>query len=119
MPVVAELEAIVVSVPAEGNAFTETETEEMLVVLVTDENGLVGFGECAVAPRVLKEMIEYQTVHLWTHGIKEHVIGKDPIEALAIYDEIYHSSFYHGRRGILINALSAIDIALYDLAGKQ
>ena len=119
MPVVAELEAIVVSVPAEGNAFTETETEEMLVVLVTDENGLVGFGECAVAPRVLKEMIEYQTVHLWTHGIKEHVIGKDPIEALAIYDEIYHSSFYHGRRGILINTLSAIDIALYDLAGKQ
>ena len=119
MPVVAELEAIVVSVPAEGNAFTETETEEMLVVLVTDENGLVGFGECAVAPRLLKEMIEYQTVHLWTHGIKEHVIGKDPIEALAIYDEIYHSSFYHGRRGILINALSAIDIALYDLAGKQ
>lgn len=119
MPAVAELEAIVVSVPAEGNAFTETETEEMLVVLVTDENGLVGFGECAVAPWVLKEMIEYQTVHLWTHGIKEHVIGKDPIEALAIYDEIYHSSFYHGRRGILINALSAIDIALYDLAGKQ
>ncbi len=119
MALVVDLEAVVVSVPAEGNAFTETDTEDMLLVLAKDENGLIGFGECAATPRVVKEMIDFPSEHFWSNGIKEHVIGKDPIEALAIYDRIYHSSFYHGRRGTLINALSAVDIALYDLAGKQ
>ena len=119
MPAVVDLEAIVVSVPAEGNAFTETDTEDILLVLVTDEDGRMGFGECACAPGVLKELIEFPSEHFWANGITEHVIGKDPIETLAIYDAIYHSSFYHGRRGLLINAMSAVDIALYDLAGKQ
>lgn len=119
MSVVVDVEAVVVSVPAEGNAFTETDTEDMLIVLVTDENGLVGFGECGATPHVLKKMIEHPSEHFWSTGIKEHVIGRDPIEALAIYDSIYHASSYHGRRGSWINALSAVDIALYDLAGKQ
>ena len=119
MSLVVDLEAVVVSVPAEGNAFTETDTEDMLLVLITDEDGRFGFGECAATPHVLKEMIDFPGEHFWSNGIKDHVIGKDPIEALAIYDRIYHSSFYHGRRGTLINALSAVDIALYDLAGKQ
>ena len=119
MALVADLEALVVSVPAEGNAFTDTDTEDMLLVLVTDEHGRTGFGECACAPSVLKQLIEFPSEHFWANGITEHVIGKDPIEALAIYDAIYHSSFYHGRRGLLINALSAVDIALHDLAGKQ
>ena len=119
MAVVVDLEAVVVSVPAEGNAFTDTGTEDMLIVLVTDEDGNVGFGECSCAPPVLKALIDFPTEHFWANGIREHVIGKDPIEARAIYDTIYHSSFYHGRRGLMINAMSAVDIALHDLAGKQ
>jgi len=64
-------------------------------------------------------MMGMPTVHFWSQGINEHVVGREPIEARAIYDAIYHSSFYHGRRGILIHALAAVDIALWDLAGKQ
>lgn len=119
MALVAELEAIVVSVPAEGNAFTDTDTEDMLVVIATDEHGVIGVGECSCAPNVLKAIVDFPTEHFWSNGIREHVIGKDPIEARAIYDTIYHSSFYHGRRGLMINAMSAVDIALHDLAGKQ
>lgn len=119
MGAVVDLEAIVVSVPAEGNAFTDTDTEDMLLVIVTDEDGRTGIGECSCAPSVLKALLEFPTEHFWANGIREHVIGKDPIEARAIYDTIYHSSFYHGRRGLMINAMSAVDIALHDLAGKQ
>lgn len=119
MALVVDLEAIVVSAPAEGNAFTDTDTEDMLVVIATDENGLTGIGECSCAPTVLKALLDLPTEHFWANGIREHVIGKDPIEARAIYDNIYHSSFYHGRRGLMINAMSAVDIALHDLAGKQ
>ena len=118
MAKIVDLQAIIVSVPAEGNAFADG-AEETVLVKVIDENGDYGIGECVATPSVTKAMIDMPTVHFWSQGIKEHVVGRDPIEARAIYDTIYHSSFYHGRRGILIHALSAVDIALWDLAGKQ
>ena len=93
MGAVVDLEAIVVSVPAEGNAFTDTDTEDMLIVIATDEDGVTGVGECSCAPNVLKAIVDFPTEHFWANGIREHVIGKDPIEARAIYDTIYHSSF--------------------------
>jgi len=115
---IVDLEAIIVSVPAERNAFAEG-NEETVLVKVTDENGLYGIGECVATPAVTKAMIDMATVHFWSQGIKDIVVGADPLEAKALFDKVYHGSFYHGRRGILIFALSAVDIALYDLAGKQ
>ena len=63
MGAVVDLEAIVVSVPAEGNAFTDTDTEDMLLVIVTDEDGRTGIGECSCAPSVLKALLEFPTEH--------------------------------------------------------
>jgi len=115
---IVHVEALIVSVPALGNAFAEG-NEETVLVRITGENGVYGIGECVAAPSVTKAMIDMATVHFWSQGIKEQLIGRDPIEATALYDAVYHKSFYHGRRGILIHALSAVDIALYDLTGKQ
>lgn len=115
---IARVEALIVSVPAEGNAFAEGE-EETLLVRVTDENGTYGIGESVCTPKVVKAMVEQETIHFWSQGIGDLLIGADPVEARALYDRIYHGSFYHGRRGTFIQALSAVDIALWDLAGKQ
>ena len=59
------------------------------------------------------------TVNFWSKGIRDLLIGEDPLEAVALYDRVYHSSFYHGRRGTLIQALSGVDIALWDLIGRM
>lgn len=115
---IARVEALIVSVPAEGNAFAEGE-EEALLVRITDENGAYGIGESVCTPKVVQAMIEQETIHFWSQGIGDLLVGADPVEARALYDRIYHSSFYHGRRGTFIQAMSAIDIALWDLAGKQ
>ncbi len=115
---IATVEALIVSVPAEGNAFAEGE-EETLLVRVTDENGTYGIGESVCTPKVVKAMVDQETIHFWSQGIGDLLVGADPIEARALYDRIYHGSFYHGRRGTFIQALSAVDIALWDLAGKQ
>lgn len=115
---VAEVEALVVSVPAAGNAFAEG-AEETLLVRVTDAEGRYGIGESVCTPAVVKAMIEQETIHFWSQGIRDLIVGADPIEARALYDRVYHASFYHGRRGTLIQALSAVDIALWDLAGRQ
>lgn len=115
---VAEVEALVVSVPAAGNAFAEG-AEETLLVRVVDADGRYGIGESVCTPAVVKAMIEQETIHFWSQGIRDIVVGADPVEARALYDRVYHASFYHGRRGTLIQALSAVDIALWDLAGRQ
>ena len=115
---IARIEALIIAVPAEGNAFAEDD-EETVLVRVTDENGLYGIGECITTPTVTKAMIDMPTVNFWSKGINDLLIGEDPLEAVALYDRVYHASFYHGRRGTLIQAMSGVDIALWDLAGKQ
>jgi L-rhamnonate dehydratase len=35
-----------------------------------------------------------------------------------IWDQMYHSTLYYGRRGLALNAISGVDLALYDLLGK-
>ena len=115
---IATVEALIVAVPAEGNAFAEGE-EETLLVRITDEDGTYGIGESVCTPKVVQAMIEQETIHFWSQGIGDLLVGADPVEARALYDRIYHGSFYHGRRGTFIQAMSAIDIALWDLAGKQ
>jgi L-alanine-DL-glutamate epimerase-like enolase superfamily enzyme len=118
MTAIARVESCIVSVPAEGNAFAEG-NEETVLVKVTDENGLYGIGECVAIPDTTRAMVDQVTINFWSQGIGAQLIGSDPLEAKALYDRVYHRSFYHGRRGVLIFALSAVDIALYDLAGKQ
>ena len=115
---IAKLEALIIGVPAEGNAFAQG-NEETLLVRVTDENGLYGIGECITTPAVSKAMIDMATINFWSKGIGDTIIGEDPLEAAALFDRVYHGSFYHGRRGTFIQALSGVDIAMYDLAGKQ
>src|SRR5437870_4626435 len=65
----------------------------------------MGEGEAPAEPR-------------WSINI-EILMGWDPLEAPAIWQRLYEATNYPGRRGLGIHAMSAIDIALYDLAGKQ
>lgn len=115
---IVSVEATVVSVPSMGNAFADG-SEEALLVQVFDDDGNYGIGESVCTPLVVKAMIDQRTIHFWSQGISDVVVGQDPLEARALFDRVYHASFYHGRRGTFIQAMSAVDIALWDLAGKQ
>jgi L-alanine-DL-glutamate epimerase-like enolase superfamily enzyme len=55
----------------------------------------------------------------WSRGLRSVVVGRDPVEAAAIQAAMLGGTIYHGRRGLGIHAVSAVDLALYDLAGKQ
>src|SRR5215469_6197221 len=35
-----------------------------------------------------------------------------------MWDQMYHSSLFYGRKGIVLNAISAVDLALWDLLGR-
>ena len=46
------------------------------------------------------------------------LIGEDPFNIERIWDILWRSSMYYGRAGIVINAISGVDLALWDLLGN-
>lgn len=90
--------------------FTHRSTH--LVEVETDE-GLVGWGECfgpgniAVANKAIVEQV-----------IQPMVLGMDPLAREVIWHKVYNLLRDHGQKGMPIQALSGVDIALWDIAGK-
>jgi L-rhamnonate dehydratase len=44
--------------------------------------------------------------------------GRDPTQIEKIWDQMYFSTQYYGRKGLVLNAISGVDLALWDLLGK-
>jgi L-rhamnonate dehydratase len=115
---ISRLEAIPVVSPADS-ANDLDGTADTIIVKIYDDDGRFGFGEADAPPSVVKSFIEMPTAHLWSRNAGEILIGEDPVEIAAIWQKLYDGTFWPGRRGLGIHAVSAIDIALHDLAGKQ
>ncbi|MEE2656909.1 MAG: mandelate racemase/muconate lactonizing enzyme family protein [Candidatus Latescibacterota bacterium] len=82
---------------------------QLLVRVETDE-GIHGVGEAGVSSREL-------AVAGAVHHYSEFLVGRDPRNPGALWQEMYRGQYFEGGR-ILTGAISAIDIALYDIIGK-
>jgi L-rhamnonate dehydratase len=82
-----------------------------LVVEIFTDNGLVGIGNAALAPQVTKQVIDLY--------LKPLLVGKDPWDIEFLWQHMYRKTMAFGRRGIGMIAISAVDIALWDLLGKS
>lgn len=51
-------------------------------------------------------------------ALKPLLIGADPLDTEVLWHRMYHATRDYGRKGTVISAISAIDIALWDIAGK-
>jgi L-alanine-DL-glutamate epimerase-like enolase superfamily enzyme len=85
--------------------------------VITDE-GLVGIGETDLNAWVARAFIEAPATHTMDRGLKEQLIGRDPLDPEAIWEDLYVGTAMTGRRGGGINAIGALDIALWDICGQ-
>jgi L-rhamnonate dehydratase len=91
-------------------------TGYQLIVRIDTDEGIHGWGEACCgsengeAAYALKELI--------VKGIAPRVKGLDPIEFRKIWEKLYEATYWYGRRGLTSFALSAVDTALVDIAGK-
>src|SRR5262245_35040666 len=84
-----------------------------LAEIVTDE-GLSGWGE-AFNQGLEPPQISAATIE---HALKPLVIGANPLDTEVLWHKMYHATRDYGRKGVVMAAISAIDIGLWDIAGK-
>ena len=83
------------------------------IVEVETDEGITGWGECfgpgtvALANRAIVEQV-----------IQPMVLGMDPLDRDPIWHRVYNLLRDHGQKGMPLQALSGVDIALWDIAGK-
>jgi L-rhamnonate dehydratase len=81
------------------------------VVEVETDDGLVGYGNVALAPAISKAIIDEYLAPL--------VIGQDPWDYEYLNQRMYRATHAWGRKGVGMAAISAVDIAIWDLLGKS
>lgn len=114
---ITDIETIELRVPGWPGLTFDGSYDNCLVVVHTDE-GLQGIAEVDSVPAVIRAIVDAPRSHTHAMGLKSVLIGADPEKVESLWDEMYDATSYYGRRGVVIHAISAIDIALWDLRGK-
>ncbi len=99
-------------------AITAASQDAVLVRIRTD-SGLQGIGEADASPEVVKAIIDAPFSHNVACGLREILIGENPLETERLRQEMYRRTMYFGRTSVAIAAMAAIDMALWDLKGKH
>jgi L-alanine-DL-glutamate epimerase-like enolase superfamily enzyme len=92
--------------------------QDILIIRVHTDEGITGIGEAHTSPTVLKAVIDAPISHLTTQGLKPLLIGKDPRRINELWELMVRHTASYGRRGVVMQAISGVDIALWDLLGK-
>lgn len=114
---ITEIECYVLLAPNMNAGSTSSAQDSFIVIVQTDE-GISGIGESDVNPWIAKACIEAPGTHTMGIGIKETLIGADPLAIESLWEQLYIGTAMNGRRGAVIHALGAIDMALWDIRGK-
>ena len=82
-----------------------------LIVEIFTDDGHVGIGNAALAPPLVKQGIDLY--------LKPWLLGQDPWDIEYLWQHMYRKTMAFGRKGIGMVAMSAVDIALWDILGKS
>ena len=81
-----------------------------IIAVIKTDQGLTGFGMGAGGSAAV-EIIDGHLKHL--------LLDANPLNVEQLWDQMYSSALFYGRRGLFAMALSAVDNALWDIAGKH
>lgn len=89
-----------------------------VVVRVTTDSGLVGYGEADSMPSVIKAVIEAPFLNSMMSGLKWVLLGEDPRDTEGLWQRMAQATLTYSRDGATVQAMAAIDLALWDIKGK-
>jgi len=93
-------------------------SQDAVLVRIRTDSGLEGIGEADSQPEVVKAIIDAPFSHNIACGLRQLLIGENPLETERLWQKMYRRTLYFGRSSVTITAMAAIDMALWDLKGK-
>jgi L-alanine-DL-glutamate epimerase-like enolase superfamily enzyme len=114
---ITDVEAIVLRLPEVNEAIGDGSQDDLIIRIRTDA-GIDGIAEVDSSPEVVKAAIEAPSSHMIAVGLRELLIGQDPLDVAGLWQRMYRQAIYFARRGVGMHAISGIDIALWDIKGK-
>lgn len=92
-------------------------TQDTLLIFVTADDGTVGVGEVDSAPLVARAVVDAEPSHLIARGLRSVLLGRNPLDIDVCWHAVVEQTRYFAG-GSTMHAISGVDIALWDLAGK-
>ncbi|MFN9373889.1 MAG: mandelate racemase/muconate lactonizing enzyme family protein [Planctomycetaceae bacterium] len=92
--------------------------QDAVLVRIQTECGLEGVGEADSSPEVVKSIVDAPFSHNIACGLRELLVGENPLETDRLWQKMYRRTMYFGRKAVGITAMAAVDMALWDLKGK-
>src|SRR5262249_23327165 len=93
-------------------------TQEVLLVRVSTDAGLVGHGEAVSNASVARAIVEAPRSMPFRHGLAAVLTGADPLDPAARWQDMYEATRWYGRRGAGMHAMAAGGTALWHIAGQ-
>lgn len=92
----------------------------LAVVKVSTDAGIAGYADIETQPHVARAIIEAPSEGSVPgfQGLRSVLLGEDPLEVERLWHKMYMASVYYGRRGVAVQVISGIDVALWDIIGK-
>ncbi|HUR46468.1 MAG TPA: mandelate racemase/muconate lactonizing enzyme family protein [Candidatus Saccharimonadales bacterium] len=93
--------------------------QDVVLVRIRTSDGLEGIGEADASPEVVKAIIDAPFSHNIACGLREILLGENPLETERLWQKMLRRTQYFGRSSVTIAAMSAVDMALWDIKGKK
>src|SRR3954453_5414015 len=113
---IPDVEALYLRLP--GIKARTDSSQDALLIRVSTDAGITGWGEVDGCPWVVKAIVEAPMSHTIVTGLKQVLVGEDPTEIGRLWTRMYEATLYYGREGAVIQAMAGIDLALWDIKGK-
>ncbi|MCW2950994.1 MAG: mandelate racemase/muconate lactonizing enzyme family protein [Conexibacter sp.] len=120
---ITDVEVLVVEAPGDyGTSADVTEShgpKRTCVLVVSTDEGVTGYAQMETQPHVVQAIVGAPgEASGFFSGLRALAVGSDPLQVEDLWDRLFKGSFYFGRRGAVLQAISGIDIACWDIIGK-
>jgi L-rhamnonate dehydratase len=112
---ITDVEVIYVRIPKAEDG----RVQDALLVKVHTDEGITGIGEVHSSPLAAQGAILGPYCSSVRSGLKHLVLNEDPFETEYLWEKMYRGTSYAGRSGVVLHAMSGIDMALWDIKGKK
>jgi L-rhamnonate dehydratase len=88
------------------------------VLVVTTDEGVTGIGETESMAPAIQAIVRGPSAHNHARSLSAVLVGADPSDPVELWQRMFESTDYVGRRGLMMHAIGGVDLALWDLHGK-